>query len=283
MREPDGTRLSPEAPECSRHMKRSRPILFSGSMVRAILDGSKTQTRRTVGSKKLSDCADAMAAKQIAAPTSIDLAPGTPFWRWLERGGVSAGFTSPYGKPGDLLWVRETWGYRGAMYAYGRGAKLDEKEVYISYRADDTRRTFIRERDNESGLPKPICRCKGGEDLPENFLKHSDEITRYWSSWKPSIFMPRWVSRITLEVTDVRIQRLTDISEEDARAEGVSTSDIPALINGKRGTVYTFGPDAHRKSFAMLWEAINGKRAPWSTNPFCWVVSFKRIEAKGGQ
>jgi hypothetical protein len=90
--------------------------------------------------------------------------------------------------------------------------------------------------------------------------------------------MPRWACRIMLDVTDVRIEPLREITEEDARAEGVETGKMmPALINGERGQAMIFDP---RKAFAVLWDQINGKKAPFASNPFVWVVSFKRVEMK---
>jgi hypothetical protein len=88
--------------------------------------------------------------------------------------------------------------------------------------------------------------------------------------WRPSIHMPRWASRITLELTSVRVERLKDIGEEDARAEGVEWMDPPGGLNvtGWRG---------HRFSFSYLWDSLNAKRAPWASNPWCWVLEFKRV------
>lgn len=87
--------------------------------------------------------------------------------------------------------------------------------------------------------------------------------------------MPRWASRVTLDVVAVRVERLQDITEADAKAEGVATT-LPARINGERGMVHNLGPEAHRQAFAQLWDGINGKRAPWASNPFVWVVEFRR-------
>ena len=93
--------------------------------------------------------------------------------------------------------------------------------------------------------------------------------------WIPSIHMPRWASRIDLEITAVRVERLQEITEEDARAEGVTTGELmPATINGERGQMMIFDP---RKAFAMLWDSINAKRAPWASNPWAWVIEFRRV------
>ena len=194
---------------------KEKPILFSGKMVRAILDDRKTMTRRVVKPQPEQD-------------TDCPYHIGTGIERKAR--------ICPYGKPGDRLWVRET-------FAEG----LSNKEG-IAYRATSKWYDF------EDGTP-------------ENFK----EI-----KWKPSIFMPRWASRITLEITNVRVERLQDISEEDAKREGVES-------NFDEGVVY-YGPlnkghaDA-RIAFSWLWDSINAKRGySWESNPWVWVVEFKRIK-----
>jgi hypothetical protein len=94
--------------------------------------------------------------------------------------------------------------------------------------------------------------------------------------WRPSIFMPRWASRITLEVTEVRVQRLQEVTEDDALAEGVEplkhiAPDQPLLTGG------TAGEQPHRLAFSVLWDSINGERASWVSNPWVWAVSFRRL------
>lgn len=173
---------------------KERPILFSGPMVRAILEGRKTQTRRVVKPQPAHIAG-------IGTVLNIDTITGK---------------ACPYGKPGDRLWVRETWD----------GVRLDGGGALVSYRADGD---------------KPV----------------TDD-----GRWHPSIHMPRWASRITLEVVSVRVERLQEISEEDAMAEGV------ALAENYRG------PVAH---FASLWEQINGLGS-WNANPWVWVVEFRRVQ-----
>ena len=160
-----------------------RPIIFSGPMVRAILEGHKTQTRRVC---KL---------QAFAYVPQYGLYP-----------------PSPYGVPGDRLWVRETFmaTLGGIVFAadggdhYGAGGKL---------------------------------------------------------KWKPSLFMPRWASRLTLEIVNVCVERLQEISEDDAFAEGVNTGDWLGDPVGE---------------YAKLWDSINAKRAPWASNPWVWVVEFRK-------
>jgi hypothetical protein len=129
----------------------------------------------------------------------------------------------PYGLPGDRLWVRETWGPRIT------NGEPDPRQQYVKYRADDV------------------------DDSPCD----ENDWHEWEDRWRPSIHMPRWASRITLEVTGVRIERLQDISEADARAEGV----VDTL------------------AFEELWDSINGSGA-WDANPWCWCISFKPLASR---
>lgn len=230
-----------------------RPILMNGEMVRAVLSGRKTQTRRLVQSRR--------------APISFLGGRGEEHdlscWGWafdgpdhhgymvLERGlnerfgNGRISIPCPYGEPGDRLWIRETWydDFGGADLP--RSCDVDGMPDGILYRADHDCRNF------EAGCP-----CN-----PDGNGKRSE--------WRPSIHMPRWASRLTLEVTGIRVERLQDISEEDAKAEGVSDSGV--------GNMRAFAMmGRHRYWFASLWDSINGKRASWESNPFVWVVSFRR-------
>ena len=186
---------------------KERPILFSGQMVRAILDGRKTQTRRIVK--------NATGPFWNHSGYRIVMRDGFTFWE--THGGIpneyGPAFACPYGKPGDRLWVRETWA----------PAEWPPTGPPAVYRADE-------------GM--------------------------FASRWKPSIHMPRWASRINLEVVSVRVERLQDISEEDALAEGITLVE--------RGT-------SPVDQFNKLWESINGPGS-WEANPWVWVVEFKRIE-----
>ena len=211
---------------------RERPILFSGPMVRAILAGRKTQTRRLV---KAPHAADAWI---------FDGALG------LWESGIEADYgrlghgeyvRCPYGVPGDRLWVRETW-YCDVPH------DDPDRDEHLYYRADG------EARDQFEQLDPPNIRL-----------------------WKPSIHMPRWASRLTLDVTGVRVERLQDISEEDARGEGVTP-----FAHDPEGDCWTAQPPErkHRAAFEYLWGEINGwqgeprARAPWASNPWVWVVEF---------
>ena len=212
---------------------KERPILFSGPMVRAILDGRKTQTRRIIKLK----CHD-----------GFEVGPNYEGEHWPVRGGDR--MPCPYGKPVDRLWVRETWGCSCDADANG----------LVVYRADRVAYHMLCENDGEG-------------DPVSHGWKHYEPIVV--PKWKPSIHMPRWASRITLEITGVRVERLQDISEADAMAEGVERIDLsPRKINGMQVHPLT---SSYFAAFMELWRSINGPES-WAANPWVWVVEFRRCE-----
>lgn len=215
---------------------RERPILFSAPMVRAVLDGSKTQTRRIV---QIGDHARAdLLGCKAGVATFGDRLPDDPVP--LEK-------RCPYGKPGDRLWVRETH----AQFAVGN--KIGLAPQCVAYRA--------------------TCREDGSFD----YAQPDGEILGIKvTKWTPAIHMPRWASRITLEITDVRVQRLQAISDEDALAEGIERNDDD-------GVTY-YGPLNHgdcrpREGFRMLWDSVpgGGPGRSWYADPWCWAITFKRL------
>lgn len=225
---------------------KERPILFSGPMVRALLDGGKTQTRRVVkpeGANHLFQFRGTTAAAGADEPTGE--------WAWCgSEHVVNKHIFCPYGRPGDRLWVRETFRGCRAYEVQGYPPK-DWGNKPIWFEADGT-----------------------APGSPEFWAKKA----------RPSIHMPRWASRITLEITEVRVERLQDISEVDSIAEGVEdvTGQVapadPDLTFWRRyqdGGVsgYTDNPIA---SYASLWTQINGPGS-WEANPWVWVVSFRRL------
>lgn len=211
-----------------------RPILFSGPMVRAILEGRKTQTRRVVKPTQ----SEPKVAPLRMEPWVIDGEQqeddnGAPAWAGFhpEYPGEAKWFTCPYGQPGERLWVRETWQESKRI--------VDLPATLVHYSADD------------------VEVWKDGIVLPFSWANQTKK--------RPSIFMPRWASRITLEITGVRVERVQDISEADAQAEGVQDY-MPQSNHGAYET------------FAMLWSHINEKRGyGWTVNPWVWVVEFKRV------
>lgn len=190
---------------------KERPILFSSEMVRAILDGRKTQTRRVVRPQPPEEFGFAICDPHGLCCWSAD----------AEEGGdcfpSDNPMRCPYGQPGDRLWVRETWGY-------GEPREVNPGTIIATavYRADP-------------------------DATPNN-------------GWKPSIHMPRWAGRITLGIIAVRVERVSDISTEDAFDEGILQGA------GARGR------------FRELWDSINSERGyPWESNPWVWVVEFRVI------
>ena len=210
-----------------------RGMIFNGEMVRAILDGRKTQTRRPVKFSILDrNLGCELAGNELA-------------------GELSAGnyLNSAFGKPGDRIWVRET--FQGPLFdydlmdSYCKDPTPFEKPEFCVYKAD--------------GVPAP------------EFYDADDELH---CCWRPSIHMPRWASRILLEITDVRVERLNAISQEDAQAEGMELAGWrPTYSDPDSGGEVMTPYD----NFAELWSSIYGKES-WNANPWVWVISFKRVE-----
>ncbi|HDT3696182.1 MULTISPECIES: hypothetical protein [Enterobacter cloacae complex] len=203
-----------------------RGMIFNGEMVRAILDGRKTQTRRVM--KPQPD--------PCPAPRGGHWWPSNVFKTMLHveeemqngKGGWGGlvGDACPFGDVADRIWVRETWAEAGA-------SAPDLKLYRANYPAH---------------VPAHYENVPPAEDV----------------RWTPSIHMPRWASRILLEITDVRVEQLNDISEEDARSEGISGSSARDV----------------KEAYAALWRSIYGSDS-WRANPWVWVIEFKRIEGDG--
>lgn len=192
--------------------RRERPILFKGPLVRAILEGRKTQTRRIIKDRKRKD-----GAKLVP--------------ELLQQIGI--GHACPYGVPGDELWVRET-------FCAWSGGKTDGGEEWDLV---------------EGRLP------------PENFhgldISYKADGKNSPDRWRSPIFMPRWASRISLRITDVRVQRLQEISEEDAIAEGAQCAGFPAATTNVG-------------AFAGGWNKISGPGS-WESNPWVWAITFEKL------
>jgi hypothetical protein len=199
---------------------RERPILFSGPMVRAILDGTKTQTRRPIGERTL------QGPEQMRCR---------------------------YGEVGETLWVRE------------RHALLDMRPEILDY----------------DRAPRPIGHCPVSvtwevDDRSEVRLCPPHEWRESFDAdgvvWRPSIHMPRWASRLTLELTDVRVQRVQEISEEDAIAEGCVRFEAAP------------GTPEPKAAFAALWDSLNAKRGfGWNQNPWVWALTFSVIHPEAAR
>lgn len=214
---------------------RERPIIFSAPMVRAILEGRKTQTRRVV--KPQPFVCEPDANGNVYACWSDK--PWPRVKPTMDELLLDMRHRCPYGAPGDVLWVREAWCWFPSNAPDGMG-----ENVY--YRAN------------------PNNQSNGA----------TETMARNGVRWRSPIHMPRWASRLSLRVTDVRVQRLQEISEEDAKAEGVQPIDIAAMLHGEP---VGGGAISARQCFEVVWDTINGKRAPWASNPWVWAVSFERI------
>ena len=250
-------------------MSTERPILFSGGMVQAILAGRKSQTRRVV----------------TRGTSYLDgSAPDKERWSELDfndahvdPGPSPAGNPGPYLKvarttktdvfrhriyprfwPGMKLWVRETW---APADLWVDGHEKDDPES-IRYRAD-------------------------GEALRFSASGKSHALDTYaWTQpdkWRPSIFLPRWASRLTLEITSVRVERLQEITEEDSKAEEVDPYVMghgPVTREDLRSEPGYHGPRIYRDGFEHVWDSLNKARGySWESNPWVWVLGFRRLEA----
>jgi hypothetical protein len=249
---------------------KSRGILFTARMVRAILEGRKTQTRRPVTLPKGYEL-DGQSAGVLWFPPGQECAEFEDGPLVLcSRPNGSTGerrMHCPYGKAGDRLWVRETWQivYDGCPYGcecWGecfcvehdeptRGTPANGcKHASIAYRATDTAERLDMGPD--------------GYEVPMR--------------WRPSLLMPRWASRLTLEAERVRVKHVQDISEADAAAEGIEWGQaVPSKLNGERATLHYFDADAgHRRAFAGLWDSIHSRKPgrSWADNPLVWAITF---------
>lgn len=222
---------------------KERPIIFSTEMVKAILEGRKTQTRRVLKAEL-----------------------GALYYTENDS-------KCPYGKPGDRLWVRESWKIIGWN---------DGEPFFIQYKDGETKSDVM--------LPEDKCEdywIQCSEECHKAGLKTNDDGIFIIdgdvpTKWRPSIFMPREASRIILEITNIKLERLNDISEEDCQAEGVQW-----LWNGNCEECYQWSVTGNKKSNAWfdyaedcykhLWNSIHKKENTWKDNPWVWVIEFKRI------
>jgi len=226
---------------------KERPILFSAPMVRAILAGTKTQTRRVVKQHKAFEEWGVKGPDDAYDATTDD--DGQGFFLVAGDHGYAGPVPCPYGQPGDRLVVRETWQYAGFT---------DDGEPFIAYKADGARKLCDT---------SPLEWADRIEDVFANLSEPSNYNIDQRAAdrkWRPSIHMPRWASRITLEIVSVRVERLNDISEADAHAEG--TPHSMQYASGRLAS----------ENFAHLWESINDAGS-WDANPWVWVVEFRRL------
>lgn len=252
---------------------KERPILFQGAMVRALLPGTKTQTRRAM---RPQPPLHTVAVGRWQDPPGFDAA----YWAFIREGAVEHDhpfggaeihgepWRCPYGQPGDQLWVRETWGY---FDPDGGNQEFNEDGPASSFRDEmmqegNALRDYWRRRiAYAASWQEP--RYGSGPSAPKR--------------WRPNIHMPRWACRIVLEVTAVRAERLQAISEADAIAEGIE----PIGYTGENAGPYRYslrdaaGSTNFRtavEAYRFLWESINGAGS-WDVNPWVWVVEFRKV------
>lgn len=213
---------------------KERPILFSGPMVRAILEGQKTQTRRII------------KPQPVAENNGMEWKG----WDFISPEMMGHNCHPTHGQPGDRLWVKETWKVMLHSPGYDNGLQESGGEDY------------------ESGVATIAYRA-GGDMVTVDFLeeREDEQASRGMMRWKPSIHMPRWASRITLEIVSVRVERLQEITRGDCMAEGCPFPNIARETSPKQW-------------FADLWQSINTKEGKtWNDNPWVWVIEFKRVAA----
>lgn len=241
---------------------KERGMIFNGEMVRAILDGRKTQTRRI------------MKPQPEPCPRGGHWWPSNVFKTMLHveeemqnvKGGWGGlvGDACPFGDVGDRIWVRETWGVVSHAFS--------DDGLMIDW-VPDRPTTAIHEMPFGNGYYSGHAIYAADGDFTWG---DDDGYEDGRSCWKPSIHMPKAASRILLEITDVRVERLNAISEEDARAEGII--DGGCLNCGEPEPCGCANPEPDATdAFAYLWQSIYGQES-WNANPWVWVISFERIE-----
>ncbi|SSK86901.1 morphogenetic protein [Klebsiella quasipneumoniae] len=242
-----------------------RGMIFNAEMVRAILDGRKTQTRRVMKVQPESSQLGLLLITDSTKRSDIGK------YHWAESNATgnhvrSKLFSCPFGAVGDRIWVRETWAILGnedgcCIDWEEKLCKADERSAARIYRAS------CEQRPGNYGL----------WSIPEDadWKPHTKDY-QYEGAWRPPIHMPRWASRILLEITNVRVERLNAISEEDARAEGII--DGGCLNCGEPEPCGCANPEPDATdAFAYLWQSIYGQES-WNANPWVWVIEFERVE-----
>lgn len=211
---------------------KERPILFSTPMVQAILAGNKTQTRRIVKKAPTTEINHRLIALDNGWNWQVDQQGVVPT---MHRE-IDNPMVCPYGQIGDQFWVRESWYQKGTV---GRSYPDDDEYQFFGH--------------------KQAAYVADG-DAPKDWTVRK----------RPSIHMPRWACRLILEITNIRVERLNDISSEDAKAEGFDYSTHPSAIQ----MGYAIGA---KTNFRFAWEQIYGQNE-WNKNPWVWVIEFKVIQ-----
>jgi hypothetical protein len=216
---------------------REKPIIFPSSMVRAILAGRKTQTRCPI------------------EPQPVLKVPDEKLWWWHDRPGHAYSWWGD--KPKSPAYMVELGPYKIGMRLWVRETFLRECNAYANI-----------DGESEVHWGQKGCRIEHVADGAEPHYLRPDEMYGPYMAKCPSIHMPRWASRITLEITGVKVERLKDITEGDAKAEGVTPE--PSIASDR------YWP-THRDAFQELWTSLYAKKYPWESNPWIWKISFKRV------
>lgn len=219
---------------------KERPILFSGPMVRAILSGSKTVTRRIVKGR----------LEFVGGHDEDHNDPGLWDSEWSYADGDPVPLSElacPFGDPGERLWVREAFALsiKGDPASFFEGDDESDDTHDVIYRASSDERPWTQYRENSD-------REMEGKPIPP--------------PWRPSIFMPRWASRLTLEVVSVGVERLQNITEAEAVTEGMP---VRRYTDGR-------GVEDARFNFRQGWDTLHGNGS-WNANPWVWRIKFKRV------
>lgn len=216
---------------------KERPIIFSAPMVRRILAGEKTQTRRTIRHRTRGLVEGSSRLGYMLVDGNVALLNG-PDYPDVPGDEVPC----PFGTVGDILWVREAFQY------------VEPQWLNVSANA-------------------PVSQLN-----PALRVAYRANHEAADSTWRPSIYMPRWASRITLEITGLRVSRLTDITEDDIKAEGIRFDGTYWLAGTHpiKGTVQCWA--TAQQAFQRAWDEINEERAPWAKCPWVWVVEFRRVD-----
>ncbi|EPN6882002.1 hypothetical protein L7834_012100 [Providencia rettgeri] len=223
---------------------KERGIIFNTEMVRAILDGRKTQTRRALTSKNYLKITKASGCGEFH-PESLGDKDTQEFY--CQH--------SPFGQIGDRLWVRETYSLLG-----------NEDACPIDWNDN-----IVNDKTEAARIYRASCVQKSGDyglwSIPDeaDWKPHTEEM-KFEGSWTPSIHMPRWASRITLEITDVRVERLQEASDDDFKAEGYP---LERELTGGSTDAFCW--------FRHLWDSVSKPDCNYESNPWVWVIEFKRV------
>lgn len=243
---------------------KERPILFQGSMVRALLDGMKTQTRRVCKNEVYGngfhfDGHHILCHNDYLPPSALLMDYRKGGFELTTSNVEGWGESCPHGLVGDRLWVREAWRVTSKLNSLPP-RDIPPRKCTVFFDAGGS-----------------IANQTNGQ-WDEDRTYSAEDAGDWVGKYRPPMFMPRWASRLTLEITAVRVERLQEISEADAQAEGAA----PHVWDASHGAAELIDwpskddRNPYRNGYALLWEGINGPGS-WAANPWVWVVEFKVV------